>query len=185
MPDDTNISPNNVPEVTPVAVAPNRSEQVQDFLNPKSIITVTAASSLVVAITTTLNTSFGWQQTWVAMALSAIFALFQLSFLKEPLKLFTKGIYFVIVTLVIFNSARGGSGTLAGLAGNNQSVSIPTMSAPPLAALPSFPPVPVHGSPTEVGSSVPEMPPVGAIPSNPPVLAKPPTESDRPIFQKW
>jgi hypothetical protein len=86
---------------------------LQDFMNPKSSLTLGAASAMVIAFTTTLALSFHWPQPAVALSLSALFAFLQVSAATDLGPIVNRFGYFVVITLVIFNAARGGTSTLS------------------------------------------------------------------------
>ena len=88
-------------------------DQLQEFMNPKSAMTIGASGAMVIAFTTTLALSFSWPRPVTALALSALLALLQVSAAKAIGNLFQRAVYFVVVTLVIFHAARGGNTTLA------------------------------------------------------------------------
>ena len=88
-------------------------DKLQDFLNPKSAITIGASSTMVVAFTTTLCAAFHLPAAWVALGLSGLFALAQVAFISNVPKKWLRQVYWAICTLVIFNAANGGNGLLA------------------------------------------------------------------------
>jgi hypothetical protein len=87
--------------------------QLQGYVNPKASITLGAASTMVIAFTTTLSLSFNLPQPVTALCLSALFAALMISAAKDIGSIAVRAGYFIIVTLMIFNTARGGNSTLS------------------------------------------------------------------------
>ena len=88
-------------------------DSMKDFLNPKSALTIGGSSAMVLAFTTTLCNAFLWPAALVALSLSALFAIIQVTTMDEVKKWWMRPLYGIICTLVIFHAARGGTRTLA------------------------------------------------------------------------
>lgn len=77
--------------------------EFQEFLNPKSMLTPAVAGALVMLITNTLWIQFGFEQRWIALVLSYLFAFIIVYPYHSKMSL--KTIYVILNGLIIFSFA--------------------------------------------------------------------------------
>jgi hypothetical protein len=79
----------------------DKSLKLDEFLNPRSMLTPGAAGSLTMVISSTLWMRLEWSQVWTALAISFAFSL--LSVVREKnISLLEKILYCVLNTFWIF-----------------------------------------------------------------------------------
>src|SRR4051812_41897392 len=85
---------------------PSQSGPLDDFLNPKSMLTPGVAGALVMLITNTICFNFAeLPHRWVGLALSAAVGLLVIA--KGRLPALQKLIFYVLNTLIIFSVGMG------------------------------------------------------------------------------
>jgi len=98
----------------------NPSNSVLDsFLTPEAMLTPGVAGALTMMITNALGVSFATPRAWTALLLSFLFGLLVLVANKDFL---TKGVFYVLNSLVIFCVANGANGV--GAASRNAALNL-------------------------------------------------------------
>ena len=134
MPDQdvTPVTPCNPPLNNLAAVrASVESGGLKDYANPKSALTVGASAAMVLAFTSTLCASFNLPAAIVGLLLSLFFATGQVYYIQESVM--AKIFYGLILTMLIFHTARGGNSTLSSVGVDKalvpaQSIEVPKTS---------------------------------------------------------
>ena len=118
---------------------------MDSYLNPKAALAMGAGAGMVLAFTTTLCASFPvLPGAGTALFLSAVFAAAQVLYSQESQKL--KAFLWLVCTLVIFHSARGGNATLVSA---TESAPPQTLSVPAVSCGFEFIPSAYAGSPED------------------------------------
>lgn len=78
---------------------------MQDFLNPRSMVTPGAAGGIVMLVANTFWVTFGIAQEWTAFAISAVISVLIVAKYAAPL--WERGCYFLLNALIIFCMATG------------------------------------------------------------------------------
>ena len=84
----------------------NKSLKLDEFLNPKSILTPGLAGGLTMLISSTLWVQFGWETKWTALAISFAISFLVVRGMKNvpPLE---RIIYCSLNTFIIFSMGLG------------------------------------------------------------------------------
>lgn len=85
----------------------NGGVQIQDFLNPRSMITPGAAGGIVMMIGNTLWFQFGLDPKWSGLGISLLFGLLVLTGPAMPI--WQRGVYYILNSLIVFTMAVGAS----------------------------------------------------------------------------
>jgi len=80
---------------------------MQEFLNPKSMLTPGVAGALVTMLTASLSKSFNLPGSWTALVLSFLLGIILL--LNQTVAMPQRLILFILNSLVIFSVAVGGN----------------------------------------------------------------------------
>ena len=99
--------------------------QIDEFLNPKSMITPGAAGALTMLIANTLWVTFAWPQRYTGLILSFMFAL--IAFVAAAIPKWQRVIYWLLNGLIIFSVAAGAN--VAGVAASASSASASAAAA--------------------------------------------------------
>ena len=86
--------------------------EVNDFLNPKSMLTPGLAGGLTMVISTTLWVHFGLPQKWTALAISLAISLLVVR--TQNIPLWERIIYYGLNTLFIFSMGLGAHKAISG-----------------------------------------------------------------------
>jgi hypothetical protein len=113
---------------------------MNEFLNPKSMITPGVAGGLVMLLTNTCANQFDLPAKWVALILSALIAFFVVTAASG--RLLAKTFFWIFNSLIIFSMAIGTNQAAIGIAKEPA----PTYSATPMPS-PSPTPKPVARPP--------------------------------------
>jgi hypothetical protein len=152
---------------------------MQEFLNPKSMITPGIAGGLIMLITNTCADQFGLPPKWTALVLSFLLALIVVAI--AAVALWQKALLWLFNALIIFSTAVGTNQTSAKLSGETPEPRVALAPASPAAAF-------LVASPTPGISSariVSESPVASATPHEPlPLMvgAAPPRKR---FFKSW
>ena len=91
----------------------NESLKLNEFLNPRTMLTPVAAGSLTMFISNSLWVRLHWQQELTALAISFVFSL--LSVVQEKnISLLERILYCVLNTFLIFAMSYGAHSTIYG-----------------------------------------------------------------------
>ena len=101
--------------------------KLEDFLKPESMMTPGVAGAITMTISNTLWVQFGLQQRWSALALS--FAFGALVFTATRLKVWQRGVYYLLNSLIIFSAAAGSNYIGYQVAETSQAASLSTPHA--------------------------------------------------------
>jgi hypothetical protein len=113
---------------------PVKPDGLNEFLNPKSMVTPGVAGALTMAITNSLFVNFGGSRAWIGVLVSSLFAL--LTVAATAMSIWQRCIFFILNTLIIFTMALGSNS-----AGN--AISSPPLT-PPAGAFSTFIPSLFH-----------------------------------------
>jgi hypothetical protein len=97
---------------------------MNDYLNPKSMVTPGVAGGLIVLITNTCATQFHLERKWTALVLSAMIGLVVV--IAFAGSIWEKAIFWVLNSLIIFSMAMGTNEAASDIA----SPSVSTASTP-------------------------------------------------------
>jgi hypothetical protein len=86
---------------------------MNEFLNPKSMVTPGAAGAMTMMIANTIAINFGYQPAYFGLPLSFVFGL--LVFMTKEIKGWQRFIYYFINSLIIFSIGFGGGNIGANL----------------------------------------------------------------------
>jgi len=86
--------------------------EINDFLNPRSMLTPGIAGGITMTITNTLWIQFSLDQKWTALAIS--FALSLLVFRAQNIPLWERIIYYGLNALIIFSVGVGTQKAVSG-----------------------------------------------------------------------
>lgn len=84
----------------------NKSLKLDEFLNPKSILTPGLAGGLTMLISSTLWVQFGWEMKWTALAISLAISFLVVRGMKN-VPLLERIIYCSLNTFIIFSMGLG------------------------------------------------------------------------------
>ena len=84
----------------------NKSLKLDEFLNPKSILTPGLAGGLTMLISSTLWVQFGWEVKWTAIAISLAISFLVVRGMKN-VPLLERIIYCGLNTFIIFSMGLG------------------------------------------------------------------------------
>ena len=84
----------------------NKSLKLDEFLNPKSILTPGLAGGLTMLISSTLWVQFGWEVKWTAIAISLAISFLVVRGMKN-VPLLERIIYCSLNTFIIFSMGLG------------------------------------------------------------------------------
>lgn len=91
--------------------------QLDEFINPKAMVTPGAAGAVVMLISNTLWVQFALPQRWAGLAISFALGLLVFKYKARQLPVWEKFVYYVVNSLIIFSMGLGANTAAKGAVG--------------------------------------------------------------------